>query len=198
MSALESSLSIRNASIFILGLLVAVTVGAGSVTRIPRAFGALQLGMDGAEFARVTGVRIVGTCASCVKDESTNDLPAAAAATFLNVAAPGLSTSDSLHVFFYRGKLEALVVSLTDRPGVALSRLRAKFGLPSKVWHLKARGDCGASDQYLWRDPATEVLLTSNGSGDDRESSISFRDRRLTAAVDAAGPPPGEPDDCGA
>src|SRR5689334_20035730 len=145
----------RTAAAFVL-LLLAFDAGAGPPKTLPRTFGALQLGMNGAEFARLTGVRIGGTCASCVKDESTDDLPVTAATAVLSAAAPALTTSDSLHVFFFRDKLEAVVVTLTDGPHVTLSRLKAKFGTPAKVRHLKAVGDCVAADQYLWRDTATE------------------------------------------
>jgi len=152
--------------------------------------------MNAGEFNRVTGVLIEGTCASCVKDQSTDDLPRTAAAEVLDVAAQGLTTSEPMHVFFFRGKLQSLVIQLAGSPDAALATLKAEFGPPSKIWHLKAHGICAAADQYLWRDQSTEILLDSSRTGDARYTSLSLRDRRLNAEAEARGPAPGEADDC--
>jgi hypothetical protein len=153
--------------------------------------------MDVAEFNRLNHVQVEGTCASCVKNQSAGELPQSAAASVLGAFAADIKTSEPMHLLFYRGKLQSLMLRLAAGPDTALSKLTAKFGPPSKTWHFDARGICVASDQYLWHDQVTEMLLETAGAPDDPETSLSLGDRQLNAAASARGFAPGEPVECG-
>ena len=60
----------------------------------------------------------------------------------------------------------------TTRRSIVLSTLTAELGAPTKSFHLHARGDCVATDQYLWSDGSTEFLLVIAGTGDSQEMSF--------------------------
>jgi hypothetical protein len=177
-------------------LVTSAALGGNEPSKLPREFANLRLRMDTAEFDRLTGIRVGGTCASCVQDQATDDLPPAFADKILDEAAPGLLTNQPMQVYFYRGKLQSLLIHLADRREAALAMLKTKYGLPAKTSHHAARGMCLATDRYLWRDKTTEIRLESAGTENDQMLSLSFGDRRLNAQAEAHDAP-GEDIDCG-
>lgn len=126
---------------------------------LPRVAGDLMLAMPSSTFKQLTGLDSMGTCASCVYGQQEIVLPKEWSVKIISSIDPALSSTEKTFVYFFRGKLEFILLFLSTHPEQALERLQSRWGAPSKTFKSASKGICVGSTQYIWRDKKTELVL---------------------------------------
>ena len=151
---------------------------------LPRAFGALSLGMPAKEFAKITGVDPAGRCADCLPQQNGGDVEPDLVKPVLDNF-PSLSRfrkeSDALPtIFFYKDKLEFILLTLEQ---YHYTTVRAEF---ERILGSKYKRDVFAKkciyaggESLTWSDAATSIVLTEYRDKTGNQLEIKFADRAL-------------------
>lgn len=151
---------------------------------LPRKFGALSLGMPAAEFAKITGVDPAGRCADCIPEQNGGDVEPELAKpildSFSSLARFRRDTDALPTIFFYKGKLEFILLTLER---YHFTTVRAEFerllGNKFKREVFPKRCIYSGGESITWSDAVTSIILTEYRDASGNQLEVKFADRAL-------------------
>lgn len=169
-----------------LSLLVIASAGhSADMRKLPRDHGPVQLGMTVKEFKRATGVDPgAGPCEDCVSNQQVAQLGASSFSKLLDwfpdLAKGEASEAVPADVFFYRGKLEFILFSIT---GYDMAAVRKQFirtlGNEFKRETFEKKCVYAAGETLTWSDLDTVITLTEYRDESGNQLDIKLADKVL-------------------
>ncbi len=163
---------------------VMVAIAAPPLNKLPRKFGPVNLAMSAKEFKRTTGVEPAGECEDCIDKQNVAELDATFFSRMLdwfpNLARKEASEAVPATVFFYRGKLEFVLFTMTgyDYQAVKQSLVRT-LGESYRQERFPRRCIYAGGESLTWTDPVTTIVLTEYRDKTGNQLELKLADKAL-------------------
>lgn len=168
-------------------LLCSCAIGALAASpsaKLPRKYGPVSLAMSAKDFKRATGVDASAECEDCIANQNVAELEAAYFSKMLDwfpaLARKEASEGVPATIFFYRGKLEFVLFTMTgyDYDVVKQSLVRT-LGEGYRREQFARRCIYAGGESLIWSDNATTILLTEYRDKGGNQLELKLADKAL-------------------